>query len=97
MSHTSQKKVLIGCEFSGVVRRAMRAQGHDAWSCDLLPAEDKSPHHIQGDIMQVLQRSPVGFWDLIILHPPCTAIALSGNSTYERGMPKHRERIKSLR
>jgi hypothetical protein len=47
--------------------------------------------------MQVLQTSPAGFWDLIILHPPCTAIALSGNSTYGRGMPKHPQRLKSLR
>jgi hypothetical protein len=97
MSQIRKKKVLIGCELSGVVRRAMRTRGHDAWSCDLLPAEDNSPNHIQGDIMQVLKRSPAGFWDLIILHPPCTAIALSGNSTYGRGTPKHQERIKSLR
>lgn len=54
--------------------------------CDLLPVEDNSPHHIQGDIMQILQKSPIGFWDLIILHPPCTAIALSGNSTHGHGM-----------
>ena len=97
MGQTHKKKVLIGCEFSGVVRRAMRLRGHDAWSCDLLPTEDKSPFHIQDDIMKVLRQSPVGFWDLIILHPPCTAIALSGNSTYGRGMPKHKERIMSLR
>jgi hypothetical protein len=97
MSKDSKKMVLIGCEFSGVVRRAMRARGHDAWSCDLLPAEDNSPHHIQGDIIQVLRESPIGFWDLIVLHPPCTALALSGNSTYGRGMAKHRERIKSVR
>ena len=97
MRQTPKMKVLIGCEFSGVVRRAMRARGHDAWSCDLLPAEDHSAYHIQGDIMQVLQKSPAGLWDLIILHPPCTAIALSGNSTYGRGMPKHRQRLKTLR
>ncbi len=90
-------KILIGCEFSGVVRRAMLARGHDAWSCDLLPAEDKSPRHIQGDLMKVLRQSPTGFWDLIILHPPCTALALSGNPTYGRGMPKHHERVKALR
>jgi hypothetical protein len=97
MLQRSKKRILIGCEFSGTVRRAMRARGHDAWSCDLLPAEDNSPYHIQGDLMKVLQQSLAGFWDLIILHPPCTALALSGNSTYGRGKPKHRERIKSLR
>lgn len=97
MLQLPKKRMLIGCEFSGVVRRAMRARGHDAWSCDLLPAEDRSPFHIQGDLMDVLGRSPLGFWDLIILHPPCTALAISGNSTYGRGMPKHRERLKSLR
>ena len=97
MGKTYKKRVLVGCEFSGVVRRAMRARGHDAWSCDLLPAEDNSPFHIQDDIMRVLRQSPTDSWDLIILHPPCTAIALSGNSTYGRGLPKHSERIKSLR
>lgn len=67
-------KVLVGCEFSGVVRRAFRALGHDAWSCDLLPAEDGSEHHIQGDVAPVLQER----WDLAILHPPCTRLANSG-------------------
>jgi hypothetical protein len=56
-SRPHRKKILIGCEFSGVVRRAMRARGHDAWSCDLLPAEDNSPFHIKDDIMDVLQKS----------------------------------------
>jgi hypothetical protein len=97
MLRPRKRRVLIGCEFSGIVRRAMRARGHDAWTCDLLPAEDHSPFHIQGDLMEFLRRSPAGSWDLIILHPPCTALALSGNSTYGRGMPKHRQRIESLR
>jgi hypothetical protein len=60
-------------------------------------AEDNSPHHIQGDLVKLLKQSRTGDWDLIILHPPCTALALSGNSTYGRGMPKHRERRKALR
>jgi site-specific DNA-cytosine methylase len=67
-------RVLIACEFSGTVRRAFRALGHDAWSCDLLPAEDGSPHHIQGDIMGV----NLGYTDLLIAHPPCTHLAVSG-------------------
>ena len=44
-------RVLVGCEFSGTVRRAFRALGHDAWSCDLLPSDDDSPHHIQGNVL----------------------------------------------
>ncbi len=67
-------KVLVACEFSGVVRRAFRARGHDAWSCDLLPAADNDPHHVQGDVREVLQAG----WDLMIAHPPCTHLAVSG-------------------
>ncbi len=67
-------RVLVACEFSGVVRRAFRARGHDAWSCDLLPAEDGSPFHLQGDVRDVLQDD----WDLMIAHPPCTYLAGSG-------------------
>lgn len=67
-------RCLIACEFSGVVRRAFRDRGHDAWSCDLLPAEDGSPHHIEGDVLPVLTKS----WDLMIAHPPCTHLAVSG-------------------
>ncbi len=68
-------RVLIACEFSGVVRRAFRARGHDAVSCDLLPAEDgETLHHIQGDVLEMLD----GGWDLMIAHPPCTHLAVSG-------------------
>lgn len=65
---------LVGCEFTGSVRRALRALGHDAWSCDLLPAADGDPHHIQGDVLDVLADG----WDGAILHPPCTYLANSG-------------------
>lgn len=58
------------------MREAFRALGHDAWSCDLLPADDGSPHHIQRDIFEAIHR--VGFWDLIVLHPPCTYLTVSG-------------------
>lgn len=67
-------RVLIACEFSGVVRRAFRRRGHDAWSCDLLPAEDGDPHHIQSDALAVLGDG----WDLMIAHPPCTYLCSSG-------------------
>lgn len=66
--------VLIACEYSGVMRRAFRALGHDAWSCDLLPADDGSPHHIHGDVRPILRQS----WDLVIAHPPCTRLCNSG-------------------
>lgn len=71
-------KVLIACEFSGTVRRAFRALGHDAWSCDLLPPEDGDPHHRQTDILDLLHEMPAGVWDLMIAHPPCTHLAVSG-------------------
>src|SRR5947209_5077128 len=67
-------RVLIACEFSGVVRRAFRERGHDAWSCDLLPAEDESEFHIQGDCAKILKSN----WDLLIAHPPCTLLCNSG-------------------
>lgn len=68
-------RILIGCEYSGRVREAFRALGHDAWSCDLLDSEDDSPYHIKGD---VLQAANGGGWDLGIFHPPCTHLAVSG-------------------
>lgn len=67
-------RVLVGCEYSGRVRNAFREAGHDAWSCDLLPSEDDSPFHIQGDVLPILNRG----WDLGIFHPPCTYLAVSG-------------------
>jgi hypothetical protein len=66
--------VLIGCEWTGITREAFRAAGHDAYSCDLLPAEDGSPFHLQCDVLTVLD----GGWDLAIFHPPCTHLATSG-------------------
>lgn len=68
-------RVLIACEFSGVVRRAFAARGHDAWSCDLLPAEDRSNKHIVGDARDYLNEG----WDLLaVFHPPCTRLCNSG-------------------
>lgn len=69
-------KVLVACEYSGRVREAFRALGHDAWSCDLLPAEDGSTKHIQGDVLRHLDP---GNWDLMVAHPPCTHLAVSGS------------------
>lgn len=68
-------RVLVACEFSGVVRRAFAARGHDAWSCDLLPAEDRSNKHIIGDARDILDDG----WDLLaVFHPPCTRLCNSG-------------------
>ena len=67
-------RVLVACKYSGRVREAFRARGHDAWSCDLLPSDDDSPHHIQGDALKVLDRH----WDLLIAHPPCTYLSNAG-------------------
>ena len=66
-------KVLVACEFSGTVRNAFRRRGHDAWSCDLLPAVDGSEYHIQGDCREHLEG-----WDMVISHPPCTYLSKAG-------------------
>ena len=71
-------RVLVACEFSGVVREAFRRRGHDAWSCDLLPAEDGSIHHVQIDAVAMAYSSGDRPWDLMIAHPPCTHLAVSG-------------------
>jgi hypothetical protein len=67
-------RVLIACEYSGVMRRAFRALGFDAWSCDLLPAEDGSPYHYQCDVREVLSQA----WHVLIAHPVCTRLTLAG-------------------
>lgn len=68
-------RVLVACEFSGTVRRAFTALGHDAWSCDLLPADDGSNHHFTGDARDYLHLG----WDLLMVaHPPCTRLCNSG-------------------
>ena len=69
-------KVLIACEFSGIVRDAFIARGHDAMSCDLLPTERPGPH-IQGKVLEILKFSSA-IWDLMIAHPPCTYLCNSG-------------------
>ena len=66
-------KVLIACEYSGTVRDAFLARGHDAMSCDILPTDRSGPHY-QGDVRDVLGDG----WDLMIAHPPCTHLAVSG-------------------
>lgn len=75
-------KVLVACEFSGVVREAFRKRGHDAWSCDLLPAADGSDFHVPTDVLRTWREDPGPFgfrsFDLMIAHPPCTHLCVSG-------------------
>lgn len=71
-------KVLVACEYSGTVRDAFIARGHDAMSCDLLPTDVPGPHY-QGDVFDVLDYP----WDLAIMHPPCTMTAVSGSRHFK--------------
>lgn len=66
-------KVLIACEYSGIVRDAFAAKGHDAWSCDILPTENPG-NHIQDDVLKHLDQK----WDLMVAHPPCTYLSNAG-------------------
>ena len=81
-------RVLVACEFSGVVRDAFARRGHDAWSCDLEPTETPG-QHIQGDVLGMLN----DHWDLMIAHPPCTHLAVSGARYFYR---KQKEQAESL-
>jgi hypothetical protein len=72
-------RVLVACEYSGRVRDAFRARGHDAWSCDILPCDADPAFHFTGDCVPVIAEHR---WDLIVAHPPCTALAVSGNRWY---------------
>jgi hypothetical protein len=80
--------VLVACEFSGIVRAAFAKRGHDAWSCDLLPTEIPG-NHIQGDVLEVLDKK----WDLMIAHPPCTHLAVSGARWFKYKQEKQRNAI----
>ena len=72
-------KILIACEYSGAVRDAFIAKGHDAMSCDLLPTDSPGPHY-QGDVRDVLDYP----WDLMIAHPPCTDLSVSGAAWFAK-------------
>ena len=86
--------ILIGCEESQVITGALRAAGYEAYSCDLQPTRGNSEWHYQQDIMTVL---PLKKWGLVILHPDCTAMAVSGNRWYGKGMPMHQKRIDAIK
>lgn len=85
-------RVLVACEFSGVVRDAFMARGHDAWSCDLLPTEVPGPH-IQDDVLTVIEQG----WDLMIAHPPCTHLAVSGARWFKDKLPEQAEALEFVR
>ena len=73
-------RVLVACEYSGVVRDAFAARGHDAWSCDILDSESEG-QHIRGDALEELHKG----WDLMIAHPPCTHLSVSGARWFTEG------------
>ena len=75
-------RILVACEFSGIVRNAFAALGHDAWSCDLLPAESAG-NHLQGDAIEAAYGRQ---WDLMVAHPPCTYLSVSGMHWTKRGL-----------
>lgn len=79
-----QLNILIACEFSGAIRNEFRNLGHNAISCDLEDAIDSSPHHYKGSVLDILQKNPFNgeSWDLMIAHPPCTYLAVSGAQWY---------------
>jgi hypothetical protein len=85
-------RVIVGCEFSAVVRDAFREAGHDAWSCDLLPTEGDPRWHIRGDVLRVLDG-----WDLGIFHPPCTHLAVSGARWFKDKRAEQQEALSFVR
>lgn len=85
-------RVLVACEFSGIVRDAFRAAGHDAWSCDILPTERRGPHY-QMDVRLVLGN----IWDLMIAHPPCTHLAVSGARWFKNKQKEQQDALDFVR
>jgi hypothetical protein len=86
-------RVLVACEYSGKVREAFRKLGHDAWSCDLLPADDSSPYHYQGDVRDILYEG----WGLMVAHPPCTHLAVSGARWFKDKIEEQVEALEFVR
>ncbi len=85
----------MGCEESGKVRNAFRRLGHDAWSCDLVPSRKESPFHLQKDVIEAIRK--YGPWDIIILHPDCTAMAASGSRWYGVAGPLYKKRLAAIK
>lgn len=90
-------KILIGCEESQAVCKEFRKLGHEAYSCDIQECSGGHPEwHLHMDVMEVIQMNGKDYWDMIILHPVCTKMSLSGNRHYGKGKPRHQERIDAL-
>ena len=85
-------RVLVACEYSGAVRSAFAEMGHDAWSCDLLPTEIPGQHY-QGDVRDVL----LEHWDLMVAHPPCTHLAVSGARWFKEKQTEQAEALEFVR
>ena len=88
-------RVLVACEFSGIVRDAFRARGHDAWSCDVLPSESaEGGYHLEGDARWFFDYFQ---WDLMIAHPPCTHLAVSGARWFKNKRKEQAEALQFVR
>ena len=86
-------KILVACEYSGVVRDAFRAKGHDAWSCDIIPTDADPTYHLQCDVTTVLNAG----WDMMIAHPPCTYLSNAGaRFLYPKGILNNDRLVKGL-
>ena len=85
-------RVLVACEYSGTVRDAFIAKGHDAMSCDLLPTDKPGPHY-QGDVFDIINDG----WDLMIAHPPCTHLAVSGARWFKDKVTEQGEALDFVR
>ncbi len=90
-------RVLVACEFSGIVRDAFAARGHNAWSCDLLPSE-RGGNHITGELRHAFSNPAfwVG-WDLMVAHPPCTHLAVSGARWFKEKLPEQTRALDFVR
>ena len=85
-------RVLVACEFSGTVREAFAKRGHDAWSCDLLPTEIPGNHY-QGDVFDIINDG----WDLMVAHPPCTHLAISGARWFKDKQEEQKQALEFVR
>lgn len=92
-------RVLVACEFSGIVRDAFRKRGHHAVSCDLIPTESPNElgFHLECDVRDILNHKELGPWDLMIAHPPCTHLAVSGARWFKDKQQEQKEALDFVR
>jgi len=84
-------KILIVCEFSGIVRDAFREHRHDVWSCDLLPTERPGPHY-EGNVMDIIHDN----WDMMIAHPPCQYLTCTANRSFKNNPERWKKRLEAI-